>query len=490
MESTLASSQHLGPFQFIKQLDSSPENARRLQDMLEVWLSPYETKLLQLQSLLVWTHPLRSFLATALVVIVLGALCSTHVIGAVCFFLLTIFWIDLWWYVIWPTIRVPIPRNEEQEWVPVHIDFLSVADIAHYSARAIIMFRTYGEALYKLRLERRSAFVAIMYAYSACLLVIGHYFSGRVLAFISLFAAVVVPAAVYHNILPTAYVRVKPYLMVLYNKLKPIFETANRRIIAFHQERSSDDDNSDVIPSDFQFLLDSDEINPAPQEKKINLKGTLSPDVSHMPDFERVCDDSQRMFMLDLDVMPSMDVVDRSRLFKEVARLREEDEDTDSDADSLMLDSELSHAITPSAHMGQSASTVPSAPVHPSTVPFTPTIPSASVDLSERVNLPSPNVPPVPLEPLAPIPPYMPPRASRASAQPAGQIGLTLDAFTGAVSQFAAGMFSSMQADHELKQDPPDRIADASIDDDLEGSLAFQDSDEFDYEIISRDELR
>lgn len=39
---------------------------------------------------------------------------------------------------------------------------------------------------------------------------------------------------------------------------------------------------------------------------------SLAPDVSMMPDFENVCDDSNT-FMLEADVMPSMDDVDRSR---------------------------------------------------------------------------------------------------------------------------------------------------------------------------------
>ena len=39
----------------------------------------------------------------------------------------------------------------------------------------------------------------------------------------------------------------------------------------------------------------------------------LEPDVSLMPDFENVCEESQATFMIEEDIMPSVDDVDQSR---------------------------------------------------------------------------------------------------------------------------------------------------------------------------------
>ena len=55
---------------------------------------------------------------------------------------------------------------------------------------------------------------------------------------------------------------------------------------------------------------------------------------------------------------------------------------------------------------------------------------------------------------------------------------------------YITGVFSSLQPpSDDLRHDPRDRIADASVTEDAEGSLAYQDSDEYDYEMISKEEL-
>jgi len=60
------------------------------------------------------------------------------------------------------------------------------------------------------------------------------------------------------------------------------------------------------------IILFAESSHECPIYEDAGVLGSLEPDVSLMPDFENVCEESNT-FMLETDFMPSMDDIDRSR---------------------------------------------------------------------------------------------------------------------------------------------------------------------------------
>ncbi|CAH1789188.1 unnamed protein product, partial [Owenia fusiformis] len=196
---------------------------RAREERLRHILNPLEPFIMRLQSVLVWENPKHSAVMFLAVngVFWLSTVLHYRPLYVIATSILIVLCIDTWRNKIWPEIKVPSKEGEDTEgWTPVHPKLLSVPEMSRSLAEIWVTVTVYSSFLLDLRVAHPGRFCLLMSSIFIGTAVLGHYFSGVALSYITVMSLLLWPCMVYHNILQRAYVKIEPFMMQLEYSLK------------------------------------------------------------------------------------------------------------------------------------------------------------------------------------------------------------------------------------------------------------------------------
>ncbi|XP_033639386.1 reticulophagy regulator 3-like [Asterias rubens] len=184
---------------------------------LREFLSPFESFIMSVQSLLVWEKPVRSAVMVLCVNGLLWMAVATNyriifvaaVSGIVFVSMETIC------TRVWPEIRVQKPDEDEEGWTPVHPHLQSLPELCEHIAKLWVTLDRLNIKLWGFRQDYPSKFCLYVCGLCLTLAAIGHQISGTLISFIIVTGLLLWPALEYHNISGRLYQRIEPILQQL-----------------------------------------------------------------------------------------------------------------------------------------------------------------------------------------------------------------------------------------------------------------------------------
>lgn len=220
-----------------------------LQEQLRTALEPYEPALSYLQALLLWEKRGHSALLClgANVVFWFFALTSLRIVFLITFGLILVVCVDQWKSKIWPECRVARPdQGAHESWGMVHPHLLSLSEMCHHAAEALVSAAMFFENLLIFKSENPGKFCILGCAVLTFFAVLGHYVPGVVLSYFMLLFVLLWPLAVYHRLWQQIYLKMEPALQRLdfsvrgYMATKQKEREMRRRVL---RQRPTDDDS-------------------------------------------------------------------------------------------------------------------------------------------------------------------------------------------------------------------------------------------------------
>jgi len=158
----------------------------------------FESKLVRVQEVAVWSNPTVSIIWVFLSQMVLYYLCNWTVslLSTASYILLSLYVYLTWVYTVWPAVRVPPSPDEDPEtWTPVHPDVLSAPELQIFLKNLKSRVSEILQGLILLREEQPGKFCLVM---SLCFLTtagLGVKFSTPFLLHTSLLLILILPGA-------------------------------------------------------------------------------------------------------------------------------------------------------------------------------------------------------------------------------------------------------------------------------------------------------
>ncbi|PRD29823.1 UNVERIFIED_CONTAM: hypothetical protein NCL1_28210 [Trichonephila clavipes] len=177
-------------------------------------LSPFETYVVSLQSLLIWERPYLSAGAFVTLNIFYWLIVSWNrrFLSIVSIFALAIFLYRTWINQIWPEIRVPPPEGEDTEsWTTVNPEVLSVPELSQYMNDFLDKMIILWKDVWKLRKENRGLFCALMCGFFSFLAFVGKVFPGVLIVYVLVLMLTLGPGVALHLIPSTVYDQIIDY---------------------------------------------------------------------------------------------------------------------------------------------------------------------------------------------------------------------------------------------------------------------------------------
>ncbi|XP_055952076.1 reticulophagy regulator 3-like isoform X1 [Argiope bruennichi] len=177
-------------------------------------LSPFETYVVSLQSLLIWERPYLSAGAFVTLNIFYWLIVSWNrrFFSIVSIFALALFLYRTWVNQIWPEIRVPPQEGEDTEsWTTVNPEVLSVPEISRYMNDFVDKMIILWKDVWKLRKENRGLFCALMCGFFSFLAFIGKIFPGVLIVYVLVLVLTLGPGVALHLIPSTVYDQIIDY---------------------------------------------------------------------------------------------------------------------------------------------------------------------------------------------------------------------------------------------------------------------------------------
>ncbi|GFQ94503.1 reticulophagy regulator 3 [Trichonephila clavata] len=177
-------------------------------------LSPFETYVVSLQSLLIWERPYLSAGAFVTLNIFYWLIVSWNrrFLSIVSIFALAIFLYRTWINQIWPEIRVPPPEGEDTEsWTTVNPEVLSVPEISQYMNDFLDKMIILWKDVWKLRKENRGLFCALMCGFFSFMAFVGKVFPGVLIVYVLVLILTLGPGVALHLIPSTVYDQIIDY---------------------------------------------------------------------------------------------------------------------------------------------------------------------------------------------------------------------------------------------------------------------------------------
>ncbi|GIY22149.1 hypothetical protein CDAR_594052 [Caerostris darwini] len=177
-------------------------------------LSPFETYVVSLQSLLIWERPYLSAGAFVTLNIFYWLIVSWNrrFLSIISIFALALFLYKTWVNQVWPEIRVPPPEGEDSEsWTTVNPEVLSVPEISRYMNDFLNKMIILWKDVWKLRKENRGLFCALMCGFFSFLAFIGKVFPGVLIVYVLVLILTLGPGVALHLIPSTVYDQIIDY---------------------------------------------------------------------------------------------------------------------------------------------------------------------------------------------------------------------------------------------------------------------------------------
>ncbi|GFT96363.1 reticulophagy regulator 3 [Nephila pilipes] len=177
-------------------------------------LSPFETYVVSLQSLLIWERPYLSAGAFVTLNIFYWLIVSWNrrFLSIVSIFALAIFLYRTWINQIWPEIRVPPQEGEDTEsWTTVNPEVLSVPELSQYMNDFFDKMIILWKDVWKLRKENRGLFCALMCGFFSFMAFIGKVFPGVLIVYVLVLILTLGPGVALHLIPSTVYDQIIDY---------------------------------------------------------------------------------------------------------------------------------------------------------------------------------------------------------------------------------------------------------------------------------------
>uniref|UniRef100_G3PQT8 Reticulophagy regulator family member 2 n=1 Tax=Gasterosteus aculeatus aculeatus TaxID=481459 RepID=G3PQT8_GASAC len=207
--------------------DEDPELVR-LRELLQGWLSQYESLLLWLQRLLVWERPLYS-ITVALTLNTLFWLLSATCLRPL--FLLSVALLGVMLLERWkPTLPIITSKPSPSiigDTLSGEQRLLSVPELSHHLAESYLTYCLYLQETLQYKRQNHGKFCLMMCSGCFVLAVVGHYVPGIMISYIIVLSVLLWPLVVYHELIQRMYTGLEPILMKLDYSMKG--ETEHRK---------------------------------------------------------------------------------------------------------------------------------------------------------------------------------------------------------------------------------------------------------------------
>lgn len=125
----------------------------------------FESKLVTVQEVAVWSNPTVSIVWLVLSQILLYYLCNwtSSLVSTFSYLLLSLYVYLTWVYTVWPVVRVPPSQDEDTEtWTPMHPDVLSAPELQTFLTNLKSRISQILHGLMLLRKEQQGKFCVVM----------------------------------------------------------------------------------------------------------------------------------------------------------------------------------------------------------------------------------------------------------------------------------------------------------------------------------------
>ncbi|KAH3721531.1 reticulophagy regulator 3-like [Dreissena polymorpha] len=306
------------------------DRTQRLAEYLSETLSPMETTLMKVQSLLVWETPAKS----AIMVGIVHAIFWFFLYGGCRFYstlatvIMALYFLRIWKKKIWPEIRVQPKEPEPDEWTLVHPKLLSVAELSEHMAGAWFYAKHCLDWWVTMRRDRPLKFCIETSFICGCTAFLGYYISGGMLSYIIIMSVILWPCLQYHNLLKKFYMKFEPFFMKIdYSmKVKNKWSYEGDRAPVATNENTDEEgklttsvcadnesDLEDFLPTDPELsaalaraITDSEDEGGTPS-MSITPGFSKEPSVVNSDDENNHADDIESHFAPSIDMMPSFE---------------------------------------------------------------------------------------------------------------------------------------------------------------------------------------
>lgn len=189
---------HLPTFAQLK--DGSFLSKHHQKEQEESILKDFESKLVYVQEVAVWSSPVASFIwliITQLVVFYFTSWTSCTTTTCSCYILLSLYIYITWVYTVWPAVRVPPgPDDDDEKWTPVHPDVMSAPEMQTCITQIRCKTSQIYSGLVMLRQDQPGKFCIIMSLVFLITGGLGVTFSTPVILHSLIMAVLVLPALI------------------------------------------------------------------------------------------------------------------------------------------------------------------------------------------------------------------------------------------------------------------------------------------------------
>ncbi|XP_013782572.1 reticulophagy regulator 3-like [Limulus polyphemus] len=242
----------LNPFKYFNAEAEDVSRKKHIEgNALANFLSPFESYVVLLQSLLIWERPYYSAAALISVNCVFWLIVSY----SACFYsllalaTLSAFLYKTWVNWIWPEIRVtPSEDKDMEEWTPVHPQVYSVPELSRYLSEWWSSCEVWLRWYWQLRQDYPGVFCILTCSLLGCLALIGHIFPGVVISYAVLMTICLAPGVMLYVIPLSWHEKAKELITIVTSKVQKIQHSAEIGDESVSRTVDTDSDMEDSLP--------------------------------------------------------------------------------------------------------------------------------------------------------------------------------------------------------------------------------------------------